>query len=396
MSDSQKPSRGLATRMIHDGHVRTPHKETAEPLYLTSGFVYDCAEEADARFAGTAPGYLYGRYANPTQTALEQRLCALEGAQSCLVVGSGMAAVNTALFGLVKSGDRVIASRALFGSCLWLLDTLAPRFGVDVVFVDGEDLNQWRAAARGPVRAALIETPANPTLFAVDIAAVKHILAPSGALLIADNAFASPIVQRPLDLGADVVTYSTTKHMDGQGRTLGGAILSTQTIIDEHYREFVRHTGPALSPFNAWVVLKGLETLKLRVEAQARTAAAIADGFANHSKVARLLYPGRADHPQADVHQKQMRNGGTLIALEIAGGRDGAFRFLNALRVFLISNNLGDTKSLATHPATTTHRRLDDAGRAHVGVGEGLVRLSVGLEDEADLIADIAQALDQV
>jgi O-succinylhomoserine sulfhydrylase len=279
---------------------------------------------------------------------------------------------------------------------LWLLDTLAPRFGVDVVFVDGEDLNQWRAAARGPVRAALIETPANPTLFAVDIAAVKHILAPSGALLIADNAFASPIVQRPLDLGADVVTYSTTKHMDGQGRTLGGAILSTQTIIDEHYREFVRHTGPALSPFNAWVVLKGLETLKLRVEAQARTAAAIADGFANHSKVARLLYPGRADHPQADVHQKQMRNGGTLIALEIAGGRDGAFRFLNALRVFLISNNLGDTKSLATHPATTTHRRLDDAGRAHVGVGEGLVRLSVGLEDEADLIADIAQALDQV
>lgn len=396
MSDTPRSAHGLSTRLVHDGQTRTPHKETAEALFLTSGFVYDSAEEADARFAGAEPGYLYGRYANPTQTALEQRLCALEGAESCLVVSSGMAAVHTALLALVKAGDRVIASRALFGSCLWLLDTLLPRYGVDVTFVDGEDLPQWRAAARTPARAALIETPANPTLSAVDIAAVKEILAPTGALLIADNAFASPVVQRPLDFGADVVTYSTTKHMDGQGRTLGGAILSTRTIIDDHFREFVRHTGPALSPFNAWVVLKGLETLKLRVDAQARNAAAIADRFASHAKVTRLLYPGRGDHPHHAVHAKQMRTGGTLIALEIAGGREGAFRFLNALELILISNNLGDAKSLATHPATTTHRRLDDAGRAAIGVTEGLVRLSVGLEDEADLLADIAHALSAV
>lgn len=402
MSDSPPPGAktatpaapALSTELVHAGHQRTAHKETSEALFLTSGFVYDSAEEADARFAGASPGYLYGRYANPTQTALEQRLCALEGASGCIVVGSGMAAVHTALMGLAKAGNRVIASRALFGSCLWLLDTLAPRYGVRVTFVDGEDLDQWRAAAREPAVAALIETPANPTLAAVDIGAVKAILEPTGALLIADNAFASPIVQRPLDLGADIVTYSTTKHMDGQGRTLGGAILSTQTIIDTHYREFVRHTGPALSPFNAWVVLKSLETLKLRVEAQARSAAAIADRLAGHAKVSKLFYPGRKDHPHTDVHARQMRNGGTLIALEIAGGRAGAFAFLNALQLVLISNNLGDAKSLATHPATTTHRRLDEAGRAAIGVSDGLVRLSIGLEDEADLITDLVQALE--
>jgi O-succinylhomoserine sulfhydrylase len=276
------------------------------------------------------------------------------------------------------------------------LDTLLPRYGVEVTFVDGEDLSQWRAAAAKPAVAALIETPANPTLAAVDIAAVKEILAPTGALLIADNAFASPIVQRPMAFGADIVTYSTTKHMDGQGRTLGGAILSTRAIIDTHFREFVRHTGPAISPFNAWVVLKGLETLKLRVEAQSRTAAALAERMATHRNVQRLFYPGRSDHPQADVHARQMRGGGTLLAFEAAGGRAGAFAFLNALQLVLISNNLGDAKSLATHPATTTHRRLSDEGRAGIGVSEGMVRLSVGLEDEADLIADVVQALDRI
>jgi O-succinylhomoserine sulfhydrylase len=393
---SQQPAPGLSTQMVHHGQIRSPHKETAEALYLTSGFVYDSAEEADARFAGASPGYLYGRYANPTMTMLEDRLCALEGAQSCLVVGSGMAAVHTAVLALVKAGDRVIASRALFGSCLWLLDTLLPRYGVEVSFVDGEDLAQWRQAAQRPAVAALIETPANPTLAAVDIAAVRDILAPTGALLIADNAFASPIVQRPIDHGADIVTYSTTKHMDGQGRTLGGAILSSRTIIDDHYREFVRHTGPALSPFNAWVVLKGLETLKLRVDAQSRTAAAIADVIAAHPAATKLFYPGRSDHPQADIHAKQMKSGGTLIAFEVKGARAGAFAFLNALKLVLISNNLGDAKSLATHPATTTHRRLDDNGRAAIGVSEGLLRLSVGLEDAPDLIEDVRAALDTV
>jgi O-succinylhomoserine sulfhydrylase len=384
---------GLSTRLLHQLAARTAHKETAEALFLTSGFVYDSAEEADARFAGTAPGYLYGRYANPTQTQLEQRLALLEGAESCLVVGSGMAAVHTALMALVKAGDRVIASRALFGSCLWLLDTLAPRYGVEVTFVDGADLAQWRAAAQKPAVAALIETPANPTLEAVDIAAVKTILQPTGALLIVDNAFASPIVQRPLAHGADIVTYSTTKHMDGQGRTLGGAILSTQTIIDTHYREFVRHTGPALSPFNAWVILKSLETLKLRVQAQSQSAQALAESLAAHPNAASVSYPGLPTHPHRDVHARQMANGGTLIALTVKGGRAGAFAFLNRLKVFLISNNLGDAKSLATHPATTTHRRLDSAGLAAIGVTEGLVRLSVGLEDCEDLIADVLGAL---
>lgn len=386
--------RTLSTRLVHDGATRTGHKETAEALFLTSGFVYDSAEEADARFDGRAPGYLYGRYANPTQTALEERLCSLEGAESCLVVSSGMAAVHTALCALVKAGDRVIATRAMFSSCLWLLDTLLPRYGVEVTFVDGDDLAQWRDAAKRPAVAALIETPANPTLSAVDIAAVKEILRPTGALLIADNALASPICQRPLDFGADLVTYSTTKHMDGQGRTLGGAILGSRALIDTHYREYVRHTGPALSPFNAWVVLKGLETIKLRVEEQARNAAHVADALASHAKVRRVFYPGRADHPHADIHNKQMRNGGTMIAAELAGGQAGAFAFLNALRLFLISNNLGDAKSLATHPATTTHRRLGEDGRRAIGVTDGMVRLSIGLEDSADLVADVINALD--
>jgi O-succinylhomoserine sulfhydrylase len=383
----------LATQLVRAGQTRSPHKETAEALYLTSGYVYDSAEEADARFAGTSPGYLYGRYANPTVRMLEERLIALEGAEECLCVGSGMAAVTTAVMAPLKAGDRVIAARAMFSSCLWLLDTLLPRFGVRVDFVDGEDLGQWRAAAREPAALALIETPANPTLGAIDIAAVKEILAPTGALLIVDNIFATPLLQKPLDLGADVVVYSTTKHMDGQGRTLGGAILCAKALMDQHYREFIRHTGPAISPFNAWVVLKGLETMHLRVRAQCESAAALADAFARHPKVTRLLYPGRADHPHFAVHAKQMKAGGTLIALEIEGGRDGAFAFLNGLSLFDISNNLGDAKSLATHPATTTHRRLTPEARVHIGVSEGLVRLSVGLEDAQDLIDDVSAAL---
>jgi len=382
------------TDAIRAGLARSPFKETAEAIYLTSGFVYDSAEEADARFAGTAPGYLYGRYANPTITMFEERLAALEGAESCLALGSGMAAVQAALLGQVSAGDRVIAARAMFSSCLWILDTLLPRFGVEVTFVDGDDLDQWAAAAARPAKLALIETPANPTLSAVDIAAVKAILAPIGCRLIADNAFASPALQNPLHLGADLVVYSATKHIDGQGRTLGGAILGSRALIDEAIREFCRHTGPALSPFNAWVLLKGLETLSLRVRAQSAAAAAVADAVAGHPRVLGVLYPGRADHPQRAIHAKQMKAGGTLIALELEGGRAGAFAFLNALRIFDISNNLGDAKSLAAHPSTTTHRRLSPEAREAIGVAEGLVRLSVGLEDEADLVEDVLQALD--
>ncbi len=384
------------TQAVRAGLSRSPHKETAEALYLTSGFVYDSAEEADARFAGAAPGYLYGRYANPTITMFEERLAAIEGAECCLAVGSGMAAVQAALLAQLSAGDRVIAARAMFASCLWILDTLLPRFGVEVTFVDGEDLDQWEQAARRPATLALIETPANPTLSAVDIAAVKAILAPIGCRLIVDNAFASPALQNPLSLGADLVTYSATKHIDGQGRTLGGAILGSRALIDESIREFCRHTGPALSPFNGWVLVKGLETMSLRVHAQSAAAAAVADALVAQPAARKVLYPGRADHPHRAVHAKQMKAGGTLIALEVEGGQDGAFAFMNALALFDISNNLGDAKSLATHPATTTHRRLSLEARAAIGVTPGLVRLSIGLEDQADLIDDVIQALDAV
>lgn len=387
---------GLATQMVRGGLHRSQHQETAEAIWMTSGFVYESAEEADARFAGTSPGYLYGRYANPTVRILEEKLMLLEGVEECLCVGSGMAAVTTAVMGVVKAGDRVIAPRALFSSCLWLLEVFLPRFGVEVELVDGEDLAQWREAAKKPVRLALIETPSNPVLGAVDLKAVAEILKPTGALIVVDNVFATPLNQKPLELGAHVVVYSTTKHMDGQGRTLGGAILSTKAIIDEHYREYLRHTGPAISPFNAWVILKGLETIHLRVPAQCAAAAKIADVLATHPKIEKVLYPGREDHPQRAIHAKQMKGGGPLIAFEVKGGQAGAFRFLNGLKLIDISNNLGDAKSLATHPSTTTHRRLTDEARARIGVQPGSIRLSVGLEDVDDLIADVAQALDGV
>ena len=398
MSKKKSPGKslGLATQLVRGGVNRSPHKETAEAIFMTSGFVYDSAEEADARFAGTSPGYLYGRYGNPTIRILEEKLMLLEGTEECLCVGSGMAAVTASVMGVVKAGDRVIAPRALFSSCLWLLETYLPRFGVEVELVDGEDLDQWREAAKKPVRLALIETPSNPVLGAVDLKAVAEILKPTGAIIVVDNVFATPLNQKPLDLGAHVVVYSTTKHMDGQGRTLGGAILSSKAIIDEHYRDFLRHTGPAISPFNAWVILKGLETIHLRVPAQCASAAKIADAIASHPKIVRVLYPGREDHPHRAVHAKQMKGGGPLIAFEVKGGQAGAFRFLNGLELIDISNNLGDAKSLATHPTTTTHRRLTEDARARIGVSPGAVRLSVGLEDVEDLIEDVIQALDKV
>ncbi len=392
MTNDASPPR-LATQLVRAGLSRSQHKETAEALYLTSGFVYDSAAEADARFAGTSPGYLYGRYANPTVRVFEERMMALEGAEEALAMGSGMAAVQAALMANLKAGDRVIGARAMFSSCLWILDTLLPRFGVSVELVDGDDLAQWRAAAARGVTLALIETPANPTLTAVDIAAVADIVHAAGGKLIVDNAFASPVLQKPLTFGADLVVYSATKHIDGQGRTLGGIILGSKALIDEGIREFLRHTGPAMSPFNAWVLAKGLETIVLRVEKQCETAAALAERFAGHPKITRLMYPHHKAHPQRALHQRQMRRGGTLIAFDVEGGRAGAWRFLDALTLIDISNNLGDSKSLATHPETTTHRRLSDEARAHIGVTGGTIRLSVGLEDAEDLADDLDRAL---
>jgi O-succinylhomoserine sulfhydrylase len=385
-----------ATQLVRGGLTRSQHKETAEAIFMTSGFVYDSAAEADARFAGASPGYLYGRYANPTVRMFEERLAGLEGVEECLAASSGMAAVNAAVLANVKAGDRVIAARAMFASCLWIFDTLLPRLGVTVDWVDGEDLDQWRKATQNPARLALIETPSNPVLGAVDIAAVSELVHRAGGWLVVDNVFASPVLQKPFTLGADLVVYSTTKHIDGQGRSLGGAILGPKAKIDENIREFLRHTGPALSPFNAWLCLKGLETIALRVTQQCANAARLADALASHAKIARLYYPGRDDHPHRAVHKKQMRQGGTLIAFEVKGGRDGAWGFLDNLELIDISNNLGDAKTLATHPQTTTHRRISEEARAHIGVTPRTVRVSVGLEDAQDLIDDALQALDKL
>jgi O-succinylhomoserine sulfhydrylase len=392
----KKPYR-LATRLVREGVQRSAHQETAEALYLTSGFVYDAAASADARFAGTEPGYVYGRYGNPTIRVFEERLMALEGpgAEECLGTGSGMAAVNAALLANLKAGDHVISPRGMFASSLWILDVLLPRMGVKVSLVDGEDIDQWRDAAKNGVTLALIETPGNPTLGAVDIKAVADIVHAAGGLVIVDNVFASPVLQRPFPLGADFVVYSTTKHIDGQGRTLGGAVLGKQELIDREggVRDFLRHTGPALSPFNAWICVKGLETIELRVTRQSENAARIADALSKQANIERLIYPGRADHPQRAIHAKQMSSGGTLICFDVAGGREGAWAFLDALDLVDISNNLGDSKSLATHPETTTHRRLSAPERERIGVKPGTVRLSVGLEDAEDVIEDVTSAL---
>jgi len=406
MSEDKSPQKEpkkelrLATRLVRSGLKRSPHMETAEALYLTSGFTYDSAQEADEKFAGTRPGYVYGRYGNPTIRVFEERLMALEGpgAEECLGTGSGMAAVNAALLANLKAGDRVIGAKAMFSSCLWILDTLLPRFGVEVALVDGADLDQWRDAAQKGCKLALIETPANPTLGAVDIQAVADIIHTAGGLLVVDNVFASPVLQKPFQMGADIVVYSATKHMDGQGRTLGGAVLAKKELIDVAggIRDFIRHTGPALSPFNAWVLAKGLETIELRVTRQCENAAKLADALAGLPGVSRLFYPGREDHPDHAIHARQMSAGGTLIAFDVAGGREGAWKFLDALEIIDISNNLGDSKSLATHPQTTTHRRMTEEARLDIGVNPGTIRLSVGLEDPADLIEDVTQALGQL
>ena len=393
-----KPLRALrpATQMVHGGTQRSHHGETCEALYLTQGFVYDSAEAAKARFDGDDPGFIYSRYANPTNDMFEKRMCLLEGAEDARATASGMAAVSSALLCFLRAGDHVVAARALFGSCRWVVETLLPQYGIETTLVDGRDVANFEAAIRKNTKAFFFESPTNPTLEVTDIAGVCALARSIGAITVIDNVFATPMLQKPLELGADIVIYSATKHIDGQGRCLGGIILGRKDWIDEHLHDYFRHTGPALSPFNAWLLLKGLETLPLRVAQQTASAATVADVLAESPKVARVIYPGRADHPQAAIIARQMSAGSTLAAFELKGGRDAAFRFENALEVIRISNNLGDAKSLITHPATTTHKNLSEDARAELGISDGLLRLSLGLEDPQDLVDDVLAALELV
>jgi O-succinylhomoserine sulfhydrylase len=383
------------TRLVHSGSIRSEFGETSEALFLTQGYVYDSAEQCEARFKGNDPGYIYSRYSNPTISMFERRMIELEGAEAGRSTATGMAAVTTAVLAPLKAGDHVVAAKAMFGSCRYVVEDLLPRYGIASTLVDGLDLDQWKRAMRPNTKSCFLESPTNPTLDVLDISAIAEIAHAGGARLIVDNVFATPIWQSPLLLGADVVVYSATKHIDGQGRCLGGMILGSEAFIAEHLHNFMRQTGPSLSPFNAWVLLKGLETLAVRVRAQTETAGKVADALAKHPKISRLIYPGRADHPQAELVKKQMRAGSTLVGFEVKGGKAGAFRCLNGLKISRISNNLGDAKSLVTHPATTTHQRLTPEARAELGISEGFVRFSAGLEHADDLIEDLYAALEQ-
>jgi len=390
---TEPPKRRIATSLIHAGRIRTNLDENAEALFLTSGFVYENAELAEAVFANQVPHYQYSRFANPTVNMLEARLAEIEGAEACRCTATGMAAVHASMLCQLKAGDRVVAARALFGSCHWIVSTLLPQYGITSVFVDGTDLDAWRDALSQKTAMVLLETPSNPMLDIVDLRAVCDLAHAAGATVVVDNVFATPLLQKPQEFGADVVVYSATKHMDGQGRVLGGAVLGRQKWIDEVFQPFFRNTGPAMSPFNAWVILKGLETMALRVHAQSENAAKIADFLAAHPRIARALYPTRPDHPQQKLAMAQMTGGGTIVAFELKGGKPAAFATMNAFQIIGISNNLGDTKSLATHPATTTHMRIGPEERAKLGISDGIIRLSVGLEDARDLIDDLDQAL---
>jgi O-succinylhomoserine sulfhydrylase len=382
-----------ATKLVHEGVLRSQFGETSEAIFLNSGYVYESAEQAEARFKGDEEGFVYSRYANPTVAMFETRMCALEGAPAARGTASGMAAVAASLLCHLQAGDHVVSARALFGSCRYIVEDLLPRFGIATTLIDGRDLDAWHAAVRPNTRAFFFETPTNPVLELVDIEAVANIAHKAGALVVVDNVFATPLLQRPIPLGADIVVYSATKHIDGQGRCLGGVVLGPKDFVEEKLHNYLKHTGPSLSPFNAWVLLKGLETLPLRVERCCASAAVIADFLASHENVARVYYPGRADHPQAELAKRQMAGGGPMVAFEVKGDKAAAFRAMNALRIFKISNNLGDAKSLVTHPATTTHQRLTPEARAELGIFDNSVRLSIGLEDPEDLIADLDRAL---
>jgi O-succinylhomoserine sulfhydrylase len=390
-----KPVWSKRTRAVHSGTRRSQYGEVSEALFLTQGFVYDSAEQAEARFVETGPDeYIYARYGNPTVRMFEDRIAALEGAEDAFATASGMAAVNGALTAMLKAGDHVVAARALFGSCLYVLEDVLTRYGVEVSFVDGTDLDQWRAAVRPDTRAVFFESISNPTLEVVDIAAIAEIAHAVGATVIVDNVFATPVFQDTFGLGADVVVYSATKHIDGQGRCLGGVILGSSAFIRKTVEPYLKHTGGAMSPFNAWVMLKSLETVDLRCRAQAASALQIAEALDGHPKLVRVLFPGLPSHPQHALAMRQMEQGGTVIALDLEGGQEAAFRFLNALEIITISNNLGDAKSIITHPATTTHQRLSEDQRLGLGITRGVVRLSVGLEDAGDLLADVLTALE--
>jgi len=391
MSNDWKPS----TKAVHAGTRRSQYGEVSEAIFLTQGFVYDSAEHAEQRFISSGEDeFIYARYGNPTVKMFEERIAALEGAEDAFATASGMAAVSGALTSMLKAGDHVVSARALFGSCLYVLEDILGRFGVEVTFVDGTDLAQWQAAIRDDTKVVFFESISNPTLEVIDIEGVCKLAHAKGAKVLIDNVFATPVYSRAFAQGADVVIYSATKHIDGQGRTLGGVILGSKEIIRKTVEPYMKHTGGSMSPFTAWVMLKGLETMGLRVRAQAASAQAVAKAVEGHPVLNAVIYPGLAAHPQHALVQRQMGAGGTVLALDVKGGKEGAFKFLNALQIGIISNNLGDAKTILTHPATTTHQRLPDAKKASLGITPGLVRVSIGLEDSADLIADVLQALD--
>lgn len=391
------PGVGPATLGVRGGLMRSGFEENAEALYLSSGFVYESAEAAEAAFTGEREHYVYSRYGNPTVSMFEERLRLIEGAEACFATASGMAAVFTALGALVGAGDRLVAARSLFGSCFVVCNEILPRWGVETVFVDGDDLEQWEQALSVPTTAVFFETPSNPMQSLVDVPRVVEMARAAGAKVVLDNVFATPLLQRSLELGADIVVYSGTKHIDGQGRVLGGAILGPRDYIDGPVKQLMRHTGPALSPFNAWTLLKGLETMPLRVRHSTEAALQVAEFLESHSATRWVRYPYLTSHPQYDLAKRQMSGGGTVVTFELdaaeGDGKKRAFEVLNALRVIDISNNLGDAKTLITHPATTTHRAMGPEGRAAVGITDGVVRISVGLEDVGDLIGDLDQAL---
>lgn len=391
MSDTWKSR----TTAVHAGTRRSQYGEMSEAIFLTQGFAYDSAEAAEARFIEAGEDeYIYARYGNPTVRMFEDRIARIEGAEDAFATASGMAAVSGALSAILKAGDHVVAARALFGSCLYILEEVLGRYGVEVSFVDGTDLDQWRAAIRPDTSAVFFESVSNPTLEVIDIAAVAELAHAVGALVVVDNVFATPVFSDAVAQGADLVVYSATKHIDGQGRTLGGVILGTRELIRKRIEPYMKHTGGAMSPFTAWVMLKGLETLDLRVRAQAANAQAVAESVQHHPALARVLFPGLAAHPQYDLARAQMGAGGTVLSLDLKGGQPAAFGFLNALKIAQISNNLGDAKTIVTHPATTTHQRLSEEQRAQLGITPGLVRVSMGIENVEDLLGDITGALD--
>ncbi|MFK0336385.1 O-succinylhomoserine sulfhydrylase [Agrobacterium sp. 16-172Ci] len=389
MSNKWRP----ATQLVHGGTLRSPYGETSEAIYLTQGFVYENSQAAEARFKGETDGFIYARYASPTNDMFEKRMCLLEGAEDARALASGMAAVTAAIMCQLRAGDHIVAARALFGSCRWVVETLAPKYGIECTLIDGRDLGNWEKAIQPNTKLFFLESPTNPTLEVVDIAGVAKLANQIGAKVVVDNVFATPLFQKPLELGAHIVVYSATKHIDGQGRCLGGVILSDKKWIEEELQDYFRHTGPAMSPFNAWTLLKGIETLPLRVKQQTANAGKIADFLADSGKVAKVIYPGRADHPQADIIARQMSGGSTLVAFELKGGKEAAFKLQNALEIVKISNNLGDAKSLITHPGTTTHKNLTDEARAELGISGGTLRLSCGIEDTDDLLEDLAKGL---